>query len=168
MKYYCKIEEIDLCSINARYCKNHILSKKYRECLENLTIIFSSFKYQDFETIKGDIHINIEINQYADIDNYLKVIFDALQKAEIIENDRDIIELKITKYREKRGKFNKLELSIFWELYIIALNAECKHKHYTKYFLELQNEKKALNIAYKFRYVLIVTMMRMAEEIKVN
>lgn len=108
--YHVKLNDIKLCSVNERYTKNMHLSKKYRQCRNELIMLFRSIKGAGEKPLSGDIGMVIICEQYADIDNYLKVILDSCEKAGLVDNDSNITDLHVLKTRTKRGAMNNLEV----------------------------------------------------------
>jgi Holliday junction resolvase RusA-like endonuclease len=108
--YHIKISEINLCSVNDRYTKGFYLSKKYKKCRDNLVLLFKSIKAPGEKPLTGNIGMVVICEQYADIDNYLKVILDSCEKAGLIDNDGNITDLHVLKTRAKKGALNNMEI----------------------------------------------------------
>jgi hypothetical protein len=76
-------------------------------------------------TLKGDISVVINQFSYYDSDALEKAIFDSLEEADVIGNDRDILYHSLTKIRRKRGQPTDLAITV----YEINQNAEDIHSN---------------------------------------
>jgi Holliday junction resolvase RusA-like endonuclease len=101
--------------LGARSYKNKAIiyqTNVYRAFKTNLTLWFVI----NFKEIFGDDYVDIEITvgmwKMKDTSNCLKPVFDALEDARIINNDRFIRNIKITRKYVKRGELDYLELNI--------------------------------------------------------
>jgi len=106
MKQVMNIDSIKFGSLNNKYNKNFSLTRSYRD-FKNLLIL---------STVKGKIDppysILILANMYQDYDNVLKPIGDALQSTGVIDDDKNILAVKIIKEPIKRGQMGSLKVWI--------------------------------------------------------
>ncbi len=90
---------------------------KYKQFESNLKIeILKAHFNKKMPRYKKNVQVLIAISTYLDIDNPVKGIIDVLCKLGIIENDRDIIKLKIIKTPTKRGRLEALIIKIDGDL----------------------------------------------------
>jgi len=89
-KYECVISNIRLISVNKKY-KNH---PSYSQCKEYLMGLFQLFNVHNIK-FTSPVHVLLFLSTNQDIDNNLKVIFDALEMAGILENDNLIRGLSV-------------------------------------------------------------------------
>jgi hypothetical protein len=83
-------------------------NSEYEKSSLLLSMAFKLSKPLDFDYVfKKDIKCSIEIWIMADIDNGIKIILDCLKKCEIINDDKNIMELHVIKHVIKRGHLNK-------------------------------------------------------------
>ena len=101
-----KIIGKDRKNIIARWARRIILSPEYRNFKS-----FLIFNYPEI-CLKSPYAIDIKIACYHDIDAVIGCIFDSLQEAKIIDNDRNILRLHIEKEVIKKGKLGKLIIDI--------------------------------------------------------
>lgn len=88
-------------------------TKKFKDFENNLRIeILKSIANKPRQIFRKDIQVLIQIKTYLDIDNPVKGIIDTLCAVGIIENDREIIKLKIVKYGAKRGSSENIIIKI--------------------------------------------------------
>jgi Holliday junction resolvase RusA-like endonuclease len=106
MKKVIDLKNIKFGSLNNKYKGNFKLTDSYKTFKEE---IFYNIKRGK---IKPNYAITIQCAMYHDIDNIIKPIFDALQKAEIIDNDRNILSVDMFKRQIKKGKPGSLEVWI--------------------------------------------------------
>ena len=111
MKHILSIENIKLGRINDKYQIDQktgqlFLTKTYRD-FKNL-VMLKSVRGQ----IKAPYKVIIKIETYSDIDACIKPIYDGLEKAGVISNDKYILEEHIYKTPIKRGRPNKIDVWI--------------------------------------------------------
>lgn len=63
---------------------------------------------------KGDVQVRFDfmIDSLRDIDSLIKPALDCLQKAEVIENDRNVMRLIATKRKKRRGQEDIIRVSV--------------------------------------------------------
>jgi Holliday junction resolvase RusA-like endonuclease len=66
--------------------------------------------------IKPPYSVSIELKTPTDIDAPLKAIFDALQSKGIIDDDKNILELKMRKTIAKRGSLGAIKIDVEGEI----------------------------------------------------
>ena len=109
-----KIEtQIKAISINKRSPQRIYYTQQYKEFLETLIQIMTIEKIkQKQNTPIQNCIVNITLqNQTIDIDNPIKAILDALEKSEIIENDKFVEEIH-TKKIKTQDKVKKITIII--------------------------------------------------------
>lgn len=102
--------DFKVCPINQKYfvCNGKmILSQKYRQSKSALISEFSKGN-----KVEKPYKIKIIASQYVDIDALQKPIFDALTIAEIIEDDRFILDLHYIKLPVKKSAENEINIWI--------------------------------------------------------
>jgi Holliday junction resolvase RusA-like endonuclease len=100
------IENIKIPSVNRMRIKMQVLSKEYRLCkkmLSNICIM---------EKIKGPYRVEIYINTYKDIDNCVKMIIDSMADAGVIDNDKNVVQLYVSKFKIKKGHPESLYVKV--------------------------------------------------------
>ena len=93
-----------LCSINQKYFVvngRNILSTKYRQVKAYLTDHFSIFDQDELPS--KPYKITIAGKHFADLDAFIKIIFDSLEGAGVIENDKYVTKLIYKKTPAQRG-----------------------------------------------------------------
>ena len=108
--YKTKIEAAPLVSVNNKYTGGFRLSPTYRKSKEYLIDLFQR-EYKG-EPMEGPIQVSYVIECYADIDNFDKILFDCLEKAGVIQNDRHIHKVSKMKIPIKRGHDKTLHISV--------------------------------------------------------
>ena len=99
------LENIKIPSINRKYILSRgrlILSDEYRIWKNYLS------KSCTRKKLKGPYRIEIYIDTNKDIDNCVKLIIDAVEDAGIIDDDKNITQLFISKQHIKKGRPEKL------------------------------------------------------------
>lgn len=103
------IEEIRIVSLNQRHRdRNFYLTKEYREFKEALIIY--ALATRAGRKIEPPYKIIIKVECYADYDNILKPIHDALENVGWIDNDKNILDSHVVKVPTKRGAPGKLQV----------------------------------------------------------
>ena len=92
------IENIKIPSVNRMRIKMQVLSKEYRICKKKL------LSNCIIEKIKGPYRVEIYIDTYKDIDNCVKIIIDSMVEAGVIDNDKNVKQLYVSKQPIKKGK----------------------------------------------------------------
>lgn len=100
------LDNIKFVGINKKFYRNFSLTNEYRKFKELLILSCAKAKIQPY------YQIIIYMETYHDIDAPIKVILDALETAEVIDNDRNVINLMVHKKFNKRGRPDKLEVSV--------------------------------------------------------
>ncbi len=85
------------------------LNPAYRKCKESMTATFLGRVM-----VYGDVHLEIrmKIGVLMDSDALLKVIFDSLQAAGVLENDRQIRSYNVRRENRKREEPDSLEIEV--------------------------------------------------------
>jgi Holliday junction resolvase RusA-like endonuclease len=96
------LENIKIPSVNEKYIKIGVLSPKYRMWKEYLARSCVRKK------LTGPYRIEIYIDTYKDIDNCVKLIIDAVASAGVIDDDKNVVQLFVSKQPIKKGKPEKL------------------------------------------------------------
>jgi len=95
--------------IPARGGKRWVLNPAYRFCKQSMALAFlgKGMMY-------GDVHLEIrmKIGVLMDSDALLKVIFDALQSAGVLENDRQVRSYTVRRENRKREEPDSLEVEV--------------------------------------------------------
>lgn len=94
-KFECLIPNIRLISVNERF----LGSPKYINCKEYLAGLFQIYNPKNIK-FSDPVHVIIFLKTRKDIDNNLKVIFDALQVAGILADDNLITGLSVSLRRD--------------------------------------------------------------------
>jgi Holliday junction resolvase RusA-like endonuclease len=103
------IEGIKIASINQKYGFANgraYLTKQYRDFKRLIVMPCKKFK------LDGPYRLQIEFGGYIDIDAPIKCILDGIATAGVICNDREVYELKVIKYPQKKGADNWLIVHI--------------------------------------------------------
>ena len=101
------LENIRIPSINRKFIKTGVLAPEYRACKEMLRRnCFRNTK------IKGPYKVEIYIDTYKDIDNGIKMIIDAVAAAGVIDNDKNINKLIISRKPIKKGQMENLIVTV--------------------------------------------------------
>jgi len=105
------IENIQLASVNRRTGYNsktgkHFLSPAYKSFKKE--VFFSARKVK----IAPPYRVMVELSTAMDADNTLKAVFDALQEAGIIEDDKQVLQLHVYKRVGKRGAPGRLQVFV--------------------------------------------------------
>jgi len=82
----------------------YFTSTKYKKIKEEYRKVMKLCK------LNKPYQFNIFVSTYKDIDNIIKPLFDVMQEAEIIENDKYIEMVKIKKTPIKRNEIEKIEV----------------------------------------------------------
>jgi Holliday junction resolvase RusA-like endonuclease len=119
-RFHCEIKDISLVSVNERhiiamnkktggkFIKN---STEYNRLIKDLFTVFR-FAHK-CETLKGKVLVEIVVSTYKDIDNVIKPVIDSLQKAEVIEDDRNVSKLYIVKNEIKKGSPDSIIVKVY-------------------------------------------------------
>lgn len=99
------LPKVELPRINDKFNKNFSLKQTYRSKKENLVREFIK-QNQGQEKIKPPYLVKIDVGTHFDIDASIKPIFDAMQDAELIDNDKNILKMIIEKEKVKRNEDN--------------------------------------------------------------
>lgn len=107
--FQCFIPSVALASVNDKY----IGSPKYRNCREHLSGLFQLMNKKNVY-FDGPVIITMSMKTRKDIDNNFKVIFDSLQDAGILKDDKLITRLYVHISRDgiKKGDKDNLFISI--------------------------------------------------------
>lgn len=81
-----------------------VTSAKYKKCKKELIKIIQSQMPEHWNILNHEIEITIRAYTYKDVGNIIKVISDALEGAEVINNDRFVSDVHIHKVAIKRGQ----------------------------------------------------------------
>ena len=82
----------------ARYKKGAVNSKHYKLCIQNLCE--EMILYKPSKPFTDPIQVNIVLYGYKyDVDNVAKPILDAMQQVGIIDDDKNVKQLLITKHK---------------------------------------------------------------------
>jgi len=101
MYYTLVIIKIKPISINQAWCGKRFKTPKYKQWREEMGWLLGGCK-----PIEPPYRIKVTfgVDSRTDIDNPIKPLFDALQDANIITNDRYIEELHVYKKKVKKGE----------------------------------------------------------------
>ena len=109
MKLIIDLENIKFGSLNKKYKGNFKLTDEYKTFKG---LLLNNILRKKLTKIDPPYSILISVSMYQDIDNIIKPIFDALEAAEIIDNDRNVRHLVITKYPIKKRQLGSLAVFI--------------------------------------------------------
>lgn len=103
--------ELKLPAINNKYCisrfsRQLVLSSDYRAGKDALSISCRNL------LITTPYGIKIEVETYKDIDSCVKAVIDVVSE-KIGMNDKDCLELVVSKKRRKRGSIDKIKVSVW-------------------------------------------------------
>jgi Holliday junction resolvase RusA-like endonuclease len=98
------LKNIKIASVNKKYGYNPKSGKLYltKEYKDFKNLVTKSVIIPN-EIIEKPYCVKVEVETPHDIDNYLKPLFDALEKSSIIENDKYICKLTVKKKTIKKG-----------------------------------------------------------------
>lgn len=104
------VQNVKIPSINQKYGVNRktgrlFLNRDYRLFKEALSLVCSK------KMLPSPYKVLIEIENYGDIDNQIKLIQDSLQ-GNCIDNDNNIYELIVRKTPLKRGKCGSIKVFV--------------------------------------------------------
>lgn len=85
---------------------------KYRKSKGDLIMLIQTQLPRGFRPIEENIMVVVNIRTYKDLDNCLKLVLDALQGAEVIKNDRAVMEIIARKKRAKLGEPEDIEIMV--------------------------------------------------------
>ena len=94
--------------INEKYFKNFSLWPEYRD--RKNTISRALKEQSSGISIKPPYSILINVGTHYDIDSFIKPLFDAMQDAKTIDNDKNILHIEIYKTPVKRNEPNWIEI----------------------------------------------------------
>jgi Holliday junction resolvase RusA-like endonuclease len=100
------LENIKFASLNKKYYGNFGLTKEYREFKKLLTLNCLKVK------INPPYRVEIIVRAYQDIDNFIKPVLDSLQESGVIDNDKNVESLIVTKDQSKRGELGWIEVYV--------------------------------------------------------
>ena len=109
MRTVIDLKQIHLVSLNRGYKrgkKSFYVSGDYRNFKDLL--VMSCWKGR----VEPPYIVEINIEAYNDIDACIKVILDSLQIAKIIDDDKFVMKLNVTKQPTKRGKAGDLLVKV--------------------------------------------------------
>ncbi len=109
------VKDFNIISENERLVPGRgrlILNSKYRKCKNDLILLMRSQLPDNYKSIDSNLPITVAVHTYKDIDNVQKIIFDSMQLAGVIDNDRLIEDIRIVKFPVKRGKPDRIEIFI--------------------------------------------------------
>jgi len=106
------VESIELPRINDKFRKDFSLKKSYRMKKENL-IKLLKINAIGAEKIAPPYTVIISIGTHYDLDASIKPIFDSMQDAKVIDNDKNIHRLVIDKDPVKRNVPNWIIVELF-------------------------------------------------------
>ena len=64
------------------------------------------------ETITDPVTVHVDLTTAHDIDNLLKPCFDAMESVGVIENDKQIMRLFVTKHPKKRSEMDRIRITL--------------------------------------------------------
>jgi len=106
------VESIELPRINDKFYKNFALKNSYRTKKENLTRLIKAHTI-GAEKIAPPYAVMVSVGTHLDIDSYIKPLFDSMQDAKVIDNDKNIHRLVIDKDPVKRNVPNWIIVELF-------------------------------------------------------
>jgi len=107
-----KLDSVKLPRINDRYNKNFSIKTSYRDAK---AFLVWSLKQQSegLPAVNPPYSVLIHVETHYDIDSFLKGIFDAMQDAKVIDNDKNILHIDIYKKAVKRNEPNKIIVELY-------------------------------------------------------
>jgi Holliday junction resolvase RusA-like endonuclease len=122
-RFECQIKEIQLVSKNkkktigkkimpnGKLANIIINTQEYNNLKELLTFLFKRSKSND--TLVGKTLIEVYVSTYKDIINIDEPVFDSLEDAGIIDNDRNVAQFYTKKKFLKRGQIDSLTVKVY-------------------------------------------------------
>lgn len=105
------LKDVKLPRVNEKYNKNFSLTDSYRTGLTNL-VWRIKIQCEGLPKIKPPYAVNILVGTHKDGDSFLKPLFDAMQTAKIIDNDKNILYYSVEKEELKRSQQNYIEVDL--------------------------------------------------------
>jgi Holliday junction resolvase RusA-like endonuclease len=85
---------------NHRLINGRIKNRAYRDFQASLIpVMWASRREMDYPGAVS-VKIDLYVNKRRDIDNLIKPILDCLQKAQVIQNDSQVVRLEVTKHEK--------------------------------------------------------------------
>lgn len=105
------LKDVKLPRVNNRYNRNFSLTGEYRQAKESLTDWIGYFTAGK-PKIDPPYFVDIKVGTHLDADSLIKPLFDSMQAAGVITNDKDIHEFTVSKTPVKRNQPNWLIVDI--------------------------------------------------------
>ena len=109
------LKAVELPNVNDRYKKGFYLSETYKIRKESLREHIE-YNCKGMKKIKPPYSVNIMVGTHYDIDNFLKPLFDAMQKSGVIDNDKNIEKLTVEKATLGRNQQNWITVTLIGEI----------------------------------------------------
>jgi Holliday junction resolvase RusA-like endonuclease len=107
------LNPVKLPRVNERYNKNFSLRSVYKDRKAHLS--WAIREQAGNVKIDPPYAVKIDVGTHLDIDSYVKPLMDALQDTKIIDNDKNILYLEITKEPLKRNQDNWIKVEVISE-----------------------------------------------------
>ena len=91
-------------AVNRRYCKSGVLARRWRAGRDEIVMHLRQAWRK--EPIAGPVRVELHAHwptAAGDVDSPVKAVLDALQHAGVVVNDRQIIDLHVTRSKGGRG-----------------------------------------------------------------
>ena len=105
------LNSVQLPRVNERYNKNFSLTNAYRDKKQNL-IDEITLNCRGMKKVKSPYVVLIQVGTHLDIDSFVKPLLDAMQKAEVINNDKNVLALTIEKTTVKKNQDNWIKVEL--------------------------------------------------------
>jgi Holliday junction resolvase RusA-like endonuclease len=106
------IDNIQLPRVNNRYNRNFSLTKEYREGKETL-VEYISWAIRNKPKLDPPYYVIVDLGTHLDADSCIKPLFDAMQEAGVIDNDKNIHQIAINKQPVKRNEPNWIKVELY-------------------------------------------------------
>ena len=105
------IENVRLPRVNERYNRNFSLTAAYRQGKRDL-VDHISLTTKGKGKLQPPYRVDIEVGTHLDADSFIKPLFDAMQEAGVIDNDKNITGISVMKTPVKRNQPNWIKVEL--------------------------------------------------------
>jgi Holliday junction resolvase RusA-like endonuclease len=105
------LKNVLLPRINDRYNKNFSLKNSYRLKKNNL-LNEIRIQTQKMPLLESPYYVNIQVGTHLDIDSFIKPLLDSIQESGNIDNDSNILDLRIIKTKLKKTEKNWIKVEL--------------------------------------------------------
>ena len=92
--------------------KRLVANPGYRAYKADMTLLYKLNNRHAIMTGDVKVFIGMTVNNARDIDSLIKPVLDALEGAMVIENDRQVVQLDVTKATKKAGEADRIYVEV--------------------------------------------------------